>query len=736
MPIQLGIRSLDRERFVAQCLKFIPAKDISITNNSENHMSEQSVKNHANLIWNIAETLRGTYKAGDYGKVVLPFVVLRRLDSVLEATRDQVVKIHADKVAEGYDEEDMAVWMDGLTPLPVYNTYPENLTQIAQKSPAQIKDSLIAYVMAFDPAVRDIFHEKFEFDKVINKLHSAKLLYEVLKQFVATDLHTETVSNEDMGAIFEELLRRFSEMSNETAGEHYTPRDALHLLADLIIVGDEEFKKQGIVRLAYDPTAGTGGILSVLQERAKLHNPSAQVRLYGQELNAESFAICKSDLLLKGQDAENIKHGNTLTDDQLAGVSMHWVGSNPPYGVEWKAYADVIREEHERLGVTGRFGAGLPRVSDGQLLFVQHIVSKLRHGGRAGIVTNGSPLFTGGAGSGESEVRRWLIEKDYLDAIVALPTDMFYNTGIQTYIWIIDNDKPEHRKGKVQLIDASGDAFYKPMRKALGSKRRELTEEGRQRVVDAYLAMEESDISKVFDGTDFGFREIRVERPLRLKFDITEDGLNRFVKTKTFEKLSHLERAKVADLLFGEVAGQSFTSRDNFLTVMEQAFERVEEKTKKTPGKTVGAETLAEGLSLSAERFSDNLLNLFGVRKKTVFLKDAISIFGETDPDAEICFDSKGNSEPDARLRDHEMVPLEENWLAYFKREIEPFASDAWVDESYTDLKNHEIGRVGYEINFNRYFYQYVQPRPLAEIDNELKLLELEISGLLKEVVA
>lgn len=664
-------------------------------------MPEQTVKNHASLIWNIAETLRGTYKAGEYGKVVLPFVVLRRLDAVLEATRADVVRLHAKKIAEGYDEEDMAVWMDGLTPLPVYNTYPETLTQIAQKSPAQVKDALIAYVMAFDPAVRDIFHDKFEIDKVINKLHSAKLLYGVLKQFVATDLHTEAVSNEDMGAIFEELLRKFSEMSNETAGEHYTPRDALYLLADLIIVGDEDFKTRGKVRNAYDPTAGTGGILSVLQERAMLRNSTAQVRLYGQELNGESFAICKSDLLLKGQDAENVKHGNTLTDDLLAGTNMHWIGANPPYGVEWKAYADVIREEHERLGVTGRFGAGLPRVSDGQLLFIQHIVSKLRaDGGRAGVVTNGSPLFTGGAGSGESEIRRWLIEHDLLDAIVALPTDMFYNTGIQTYIWIIDNNKPAHRQGKVQLIDASGEAFYKPMRKALGSKRRELTEEGRQRVVDAYLAMEESDISKVFEGEAFGYREIRVERPLRLRYRVTDETVESVKGLKAFAKLPEDVVENIADDLFGLVNGQDTTKAE-----IERVFS--------------AAYALHAGKKAGA------------ADKKAV-----VTHFSERDEDAEPVLDAKGNPEPDPELRDTEIVPLGEDVDAYMEREVLPFVVDAWVDEGNTDPKDNEVGRVGYEINFNRYFYCYVPPRPIPEIDADLKQIETEISGLLKEVLA
>lgn len=663
-------------------------------------MTEKYFQNNASLIWNIAETLRSHFKASEYGKIVLPFVVLRRLDAILETTRSEVVKVHEQQRAEGFEEEHMMPWMENITGFKVYNTYSESLRQIGNKSPEQARDALVSYVFSFDPEVRDIFHEQFEFDKIINKLHGKNILYGILKQFIAADLHPDRVSNEEMGAIFEELLRRFSEMSNETAGEHYTPRDALHLLADLIIVGDEEFRQGGKVRWAYDPTAGTGGILSVLQERAALMSATGLVKLYGQEMNGESYAICKSDLLLKGQEAENIKLGNTLTDDKLASKQMHWIGANPPYGVEWKSYAGEIREEHEVEGAAGRYGAGLPRVSDGQLLFVQHIVSKLRNDtGRAGIVTNGSPLFTGGAGSGESEIRRWLIEHDLLDAIVALPTDMFYNTGIQTYIWIIDKNKPAHRQGKVQLIDASGDAFYKPMRKALGSKRRELTEEGRQRVVDAYLAMEESDISKVFEGEAFGYREIRVERPLRLRYRVTDETVESVKGLKAFAKLPDDVAQNIADDLFGLVNGQDTTKAE-----IERAFS--------------AAYALHAGKKAGA------------ADKKAV-----VAHFSERDEDAAPVFDARGNPEPDPELRDTEIVPLDQDWRDYIQREVLSFIPTAWVDETYIDAMDGIAGRIGYEINFNRYFYTYVPPRPLTEIDAELKTLEAEITDLLQEVI-
>lgn len=665
-------------------------------------MSEQSVKNHAYLIWNIAETLRGTYKAGDYGKVVLPFVVLRRLDAVLESTRAEAVKTYEEQIAEGFEEDHLMPWMREVTGRPVYNRHPESLRQIANKGPEQVRDALISYVFAFDPAVREIFHEKFEFDKVLNKLHSSKLLYGVLKQFVAADLHPDRVSNDEMGAIFEELLRKFSEMSNETAGEHYTPRDALYLLADLIIVGDTEFMKKGIVRKAYDPTAGTGGILSVLQERALLHNSTASIKLYGQELNGESFAICKSDLLLKGQDAENIKNGNTLTDDLLEGQEMHWIGANPPYGVEWKAYADVIREEHERLGFSGRYGAGMPRVSDGQLLFIQHIIYKLRGDvGRVAVVTNGSPLFTGGAGSGESEIRRWLIENDLLDTIVALPSDMFYNTGIQTYIWVIDKHKPAQRRGKVQLIDASGEIFYKPMRKVLGSKRRVLTEEGRQRVLNAYLSMEESGISKVFDGEAFGFREIRVERPLRLQYRATAETVESVKGLKIFSKMTDDQIQNITDDLFGNLVSGEDTTKAEIERVFAAAYEL-------HVGKKAG----------------------------TADKRAVVAHFSVRDEDSEPVLDAKGNPEPDPELRDTEIVPLNESIDDYMEREVLPFLADAWADESGIDSKDGGIGKVGYEINFNRYFYRWAPSRALSEIDTDLKYLEREITQLLEEVVA
>ncbi len=709
-------------------------------------MSQETIKTNSAFIWSIAELLRGDFKQSQYGGIVLPFTVLRRLDCLLEGTKDAVIEM-ASSLPQGTDDQIKFMMLASAAGAggQIYNTSPFTFKSLRNEDPKHLRRNLVDYLMGFSPDVRDIFIEKFKFTEVLKQLEEAKSLWSVFDRFAQVDLHPNEISNLEMGYLFEELIRRFSEMSNETAGEHFTPREVVHLLVDLLIANDiQALSGKGIIRRIYDPASGTGGMLSVSETAMTLLNPGLKVDLFGQELNGESFAICKSDMLVRGHDASRIAFGNTLTDDAHRNETFHYMLSNPPYGVDWKKYADEIRAEAESKGRKGRFGAGLPRISDGQLLFLQHMISKMRDdetGSRIGIVMNGSPLFTGGAGSGESEIRRWMLENDWVEAIVALPTDIFYNTGIQTYIWILTNRKEVARKGKVQLIDASGERFWSSMRKSLGSKRREITDEARAEIVRIYHEFQDGgtangDVSKVFDTTDFGYREIRVERPLRLRFDITEEGLNRLAYTKAFQKLSRLERSDVIDLLREELGGQVFMCRDTFLMAMEEAFDRIEATTKKVPGKTVGPDTVQENLAEAMKKLAENLQNLFGGRKKTAFLKEAVAIFGETDPEAEICYDADGNPEPDAKLRDHELVPLKEDWLSYFKREVRPFVADAWVDERYTDDADGEVGRVGYEINFNRYFYQYLPPRPLAEIDTELKALEMEIAGLLKEVVA
>ena len=478
--------------------------------------------NLSSFIWSVADLLRGDYKQSEYGKVILPFTVLRRLDCVLEATKAAVLAEKTTREAAGLNPEPFLLRKSGQF---FYNTSPLDLKKLMGDQD-HIGENLRAYMQAFSPAVRDIF-ESFEFHTQIDKLAKSGLLYMVTEKFATIDLHPDAVSNAEMGAVFEELIRKFAELSNETAGEHFTPREVIRLMVNLLFIEDDAaLTKPGVVRSLYDPTAGTGGMLSVAGEHLASLNPDARLVMYGQELNPESYAICKADMLIKGQDIANIIFGNTLSADGLNGKVFDYSLSNPPFGVEWKKIEKEIRKEAETMGFNGRFGPGLPRVSDGSLLFLLHLVAKMRPavdgGSRFGIVLNGSPLFTGGAGSGESEIRRYMLESDLVEAIIALPTDMFYNTGISTYVWIVSNRKPAARKGKVQLIDASG--FWQKMRKSLGSKRKELSAEHIDDITRLFGNFEELTrkvdgspvpISRIFDNDAFGYHTITVERPER-----------------------------------------------------------------------------------------------------------------------------------------------------------------------------------------------------------------------------
>lgn len=470
------------------------------------------------FIWSVADLLRGDYKQSEYGRVILPFTVLRRLDCVLEPTKAAVLAEKEKREKAGINPEPFLLQKAGQH---FVNTSPLDLKKLMGDQD-HIRENLLRYVQAFSPAVRDIF-EAFDFATQVDRLARAKLLYLVTEKFANIDLHPDTVSNAQMGAVFEELIRKFAELSNETAGEHFTPREVIRLMVNLLFVEDDEaLTKPGVVRSLYDPTAGTGGMLSVAEEHLAALNPKARLVMYGQELNPESYAICKADMLIKGQDVSNIVQGNTLSEDGLPGKKFDYMLSNPPFGVEWKKIEKEIRKEHEQEGFAGRFGPGLPRVSDGSLLFLLHLLSKMRPaaegGSRFGIVLNGSPLFTGGAGSGESEIRRYLLENDLVEAIVGLPTDMFYNTGIATYVWIVSNRKPAHRKGKLQLIDASG--MWEKMRKSLGSKRKQLSAAHIEEITRIFGAFQEAKrdgrpISRIFANQAFGYRTITVERPLR-----------------------------------------------------------------------------------------------------------------------------------------------------------------------------------------------------------------------------
>jgi type I restriction enzyme M protein len=577
-----------------------------------------SSTNLSSFIWSVADLLRGDYKQSEYGKVILPFTVLRRLDCVLEPTKAAVLAEKKKREQAKLNPEPFLLKKSGQL---FYNTSPLDLKKLMGDQD-HIGENLRRYLQGFSPAVRDIF-ERFEIHTQIERLDKANLLYQVTEKFANFDLHPEAVSNAEMGGVFEELIRRFAELSNETAGEHFTPREVIRLMVNLIFIEDDEaLTKPGIVREIYDPTAGTGGMLSVADEHLAKLNPDARLVVYGQELNAESYAICKADMLIKDQQIANIVFGNTLSADGLPGKKFDYMLSNPPFGVEWKKIEKEIRKEAEQQGFNGRFGPGLPRVSDGSLLFLLHLISKMRPakdgGSRFGIVLNGSPLFTGGAGSGESEIRRYVLENDLLEAIIGLPSDMFYNTGISTYVWVVSNRKPAARKGKVQLIDAS--SFWQKMRKSLGSKRKELSPEHIDDITRLFGTFKKSSrdgapISRIFKNEDFGYRTVTVERP---------------------------ERDKKGNVVLG-----------------------------------------AKGKG-------------------------------------------KGKPVPDANLRGTENVPLSEDIDTYFKREVLPHAPEAWID--------HEKTKIGYEIPFSRQFYVFKPPRPLSEIDAELKVVTDRILGMIGEL--
>jgi type I restriction enzyme M protein len=610
--------------------------------------------NHQSLssfIWSVADLLRGDFKQSDYGKVILPFTVLRRLDCVLEPTKAKVLAEHVAKTKDGLNPDPFLLRAAGQS---FYNTSDLDLRKLVGDQD-HISQNLYAYVQAFSPAVRDIF-ERFSFSTQIDRLAKSGLLYLVTEKFAGIDLHPEKVDNHEMGLAFEELIRKFAELSNETAGEHFTPREVIRLMVNLLFVEDDDvLTKPGVVRTIYDPTAGTGGMLSVAGEHLATLNPQARLTMFGQELNDESYAICKADMLIKGQDIGNIVAGNTLSEDGHAHAKFDYMLSNPPFGVEWKKVEKEVRREHESQGFNGRFGPGLPRVSDGSLLFLLHLLSKMRPaqdgGSRFGIVLNGSPLFTGGAGSGESEIRRHLLESDLVEAIVALPTDMFYNTGIATYVWIVSNRKPVARKGKVQLIDAS--SFWQKMRKSLGSKRKE---------------MSEAQIAEV---------------------------------TKLFGGFTEAQLATVLDAEGKEVARQVVYEGDKPPSVREGGKVKLTPLSRIFPNESFGYRTITVERPLRDEQGEIVL----GSKGKT-----------------------KGKPQPDSALRDTENVPLAEDVETYFKREVLPHASDAWIDDDKT--------KTGYEIPFNRHFYVFEPPRPLAEIDADLAQVTARIKAMIEGLAA
>jgi type I restriction enzyme M protein len=678
-------------------------------------MTNNNFSSTAALLWSVADLLRGDFKQSQYGRIILPFTLLRRLECVIEETKSDVLDKYEAVKAMPFEAQDKILTHSAK--LSFYNTSKMDLSRLGETN---VASNLESYIQSFSPNAREIF-EHFDFFNTIDKLEEADLLYKVSKQFANAPLSPEQISNYGMGLVFEELIRRFAESSNETAGEHFTPRDIVRLTTSLVFTNDDAALTQaGLVRSIYDPTAGTGGFLSSGMEYLHELNDQASLSAFGQELNPESYAICKADMLIKGQKVDNIKLGNTLSNDQLRTDKFDYMLSNPPFGVDWKKIQKFISDEHTDKGFEGRFGAGLPRVSDGSLLFLMHLVSKMRPqhegGSRIGIILNGSPLFTGGAGSGESEIRRYILENDLLEAIVALPTDMFYNTGIATYVWVLSSQKPANRKGKVQLINASKerakkggrgrsgggevegndqDVFYSAMRKSLGSKRKELTEESIDTIVKTYGQFAENTFSKIFDYKEFGYRRITVERPLKLAiYPKDELRIEALKADKAWTKLDDAVQQDVLEAL-ASFTEEKLLSRDTFL--------------------------------------KDFTVNLNGSKLTAAQQKLIVKHLSEHDDEAEVC-KVKGKVEANADLRDNENVPLTETVEEYFAREVLPHVPDAWIDTKKTDELDGEVGVVGYEIPFNRHFYVYEPPRALEAIDADLDAVSAEIMQLLNEV--
>jgi len=634
---------------------------------------------HASFIWSIADLLRGNFKAHQYGDFILPFTVLRRLDSVLADTKPQVLEVIADAELKGIPVRPVLLRTKAGHQHSFYNGSPYDLSTLVGDA-ENLQENLLAYINAFSENVRDIF-VKYKIEDRIEELEENNLLLMVLQRFAEVDLHPERVSNDQMGHIFEELIRKFAEASNETAGEHFTPREVIELMVDLLFDADgKDLINQDIVRSVYDPTAGTGGMLSVAEDHLRAMNPKARLTLAGQELNAQSYAICKADMIIKGQSVDAIVNGDTLKEDGHAGTTFNYCLSNPPFGNAWSKSEKEVREEFEDKGYAGRFGPGLPRISDGSMLFLMHLISKMREpgkdsaGGRAAIVLNGSPLFTGAAGSGESNIRKWILERDYLEAIIALPADMFYNTGISTYVWVLSKQKAPERAGKVQLVD--GSKMFRKMRKGLGSKRNELGPDDISGIVKLYGAFEENGQSKIFDTTDFFYRTITVERPLKLNFATTSERIDAALSAKGFAKLTQVEQSALRAVLEGLNTGKVWKNRDVFTKTLKKAL---------TSG----------GVTMTGPLF-----------------KSLVSGLSERDDTADTCTGAKGKPEPDVELRETENVPWKEDIQAHLEREIWPFVPDAWIDEDKT--------REGCEIPFTRHFYQYVPPRSLEEIDADL----------------
>ena len=651
----------------------------------------------ANLIWQIADLLRGPWRPPQYERVMLPLTVLRRFDCVLAPTKAKVLAEYDRLKAKGIDGPALDERLNLAAGQRFHNHSPFDFRRL-KGDPDRLASHLVNYIQGFSARVRDIF-EYFEFENEIDRMREANILWLIVSRFSSVDLHPDRVSNRQMGLVFENLIRRFNELANETAGDHFTPRDVIRLMVSILFIDDGALlAAPGTVRKLLDPACGTGGMLAEAQNYLREHHSEAQLFVYGQDYNKRAFATAASDMLMKQVDrnggGDNVRYGDSLTEDGFGGETFDYFLTNPPFGVDWKKQRDEIRREHEADGFAGRFGAGLPRVSDGAMLFLQHMIAKFeefaprqrRYGSRLAIVFNGSPLFAGGAGSGESEIRRWVIENDWLEAIVALPEQMFYNTGIGTYVWIVTNRKEERRKGRIQLVDArevwtaGGSA---ESRRNLGDKRRRIAESQLGEIVRLYGRFADGERSKIFDNADFGYARVTVERPLRLRYRMTVDDKARFLDA--------------CPELLDDV----------------QAID-----------KTLGREPERDWNAV--RKRIDNLLRKREARWTQKERKIFRDVFTQKDPGAEPVATGRGAPEPDPALRDFENVPLKEDIDAWFAREVRPHLPDAWMDR--------EKDKVGYEIHFNRQFYKYTPPRPLEEIDADLKTAEEEIARLLREI--
>ena len=659
-----------------------------------------------NFIWSVADLIRDAFRRSKYQDIILPFTVLRRIDCVLEPTKTAVLQAHARYKSELPNLDPVLRKASGFV---FYNTSPFTFERLTD-DPANLAANLQAYINGFSDNMREVI-EKFDLRNTIAKLDEAGLLFLVVERFKNIDLHPDQVDNHAMGTIFEELIRRFNEALDENPGEHFTPREIIHLMVDLL-VGPENGKllePYRVIKVA-DPACGSGGMLTLAKTRLLAANPTLQVYLYGQEVNPETFAICKADLYMKspdGKDAENIAYGSTLSAEGHPNERFNYQLANPPYGKEWKVDEEKVRQEAAKPG--GRFSAGLPRVSDGQLLFLQHMLSRMAPpedgGGRVAIVMNGSPLFTGDAGSGESEIRRWILQNDWLEAIIALPEQLFYNTGIATYIWVLSNRKAEHRRNQVQLIDAT--AIWTSMRKSMGDKRREITNDHIAEIYQLYARFEPNERCKIFATTDFGYRKVTIERPLRLNFEATPERLQRLTEQPAFAGLAQSRKKDPAEKASEDAAGRARQ-----------------------------AQILAQLARLPQTRFTDRpafeaALDALGAKFEAPIRKAILTALSERDETAAICYAKDGSPEPDPDLRDTENVPLGEDIETYFAREVAPHLPDAWINTTLCDPQDGSVGRVGYEINFNRYFYTYQPPRSLQEIEAEILALQTEIGQLL-----